>query len=345
MKIPISCLFAALLAGTPAHAGVLHMKNGDQITGTIKKIWGGDVFIEPEYADEFAVDQDDIAYMVSDEARLFELELDDGTPLVGSLAGADASGNQLLKVGEQVQAIPLATLAELDEPEKLYDWSANADLNSSFRTGNTNNRSTTLAMDFMLKRNKHSNFVNLIWQNEQQKINGVKSQVQDRDRYSYNYNYSVADPWFLGGSASYESDPVKGLDYRYNAVPAAGYNFWDDASRELGVQFGIGYQAEKFSDAGSLVSEDSGAVAGFLVRFRYDFGEPDIELYLNNTTTTAFYGRRNTVTQFNTGAEYEISDLLYFNLGLFLDYESDPSEGASGEDVSVLLGFGVEFEK
>jgi len=338
-------LLGLLLAGRAANAGVLHMKNGDQITGTIKKIWDGDVYIEPSYADEFSVSQEDVAYMESDDSKLFELELDDGTPLVGSLAGQDDNGNQVLMVDGEAQIIPLAALAELEEPEKLFDWSANADLNSAFRSGNTNSRSATITMDLMLKKNRHTNFVNLIWQNEQQTIDGVSNQVQDRDRYSYNYNYSVADPWFLGGSASWESDPVKGLNYRYNAVPAAGYNFWDDAYRELGIQFGAGYQAEKITDENGMARDGAGAVAGFLLRFRYDFGDPDIEVYMNNTTTTAFYGRRNTVTQFNTGAEYEISDLLYFNLGLFLDYESQPTEGASGEDISVLFGFGVEFEK
>ena len=46
-----------MLTMQAATAGVLHMKNGDQISGKIKKIWGGDVFIEPSYADEFAVDE------------------------------------------------------------------------------------------------------------------------------------------------------------------------------------------------------------------------------------------------------------------------------------------------
>ncbi|MEE4185568.1 MAG: DUF481 domain-containing protein [Gammaproteobacteria bacterium] len=321
------------------------MKNGDQITGTIKKIWDGEVYIEPAYADEFSVDQSEIAAMVADTERQFDLELEDGTKLVGSLAGADATGNQLISVDGRNQVIPLATIAELDEPEKLYDWSANADLNSAFRTGNANNRSATLNMDFMLKRNRHTNYLNLLFQNEQQTINDITSQIQDRERLNYNYNYSVSDPWFLGSTASFERDPVKGLDYRYNVVPSAGYNFWDDAYRELGMQLGVGYQAEKITAANDLSRDNAGAVAGFLLRFRYDFGNPDIEVYLTNTTTKAFFGRRNAVTQFNAGAKYEITDLLYFNTGVILDYESRPTEGATGEDLSVLFGFGVEFDK
>jgi putative salt-induced outer membrane protein YdiY len=319
------------------------MKNGDKITGKIKKIWDGDVFIEPEYADEFSVDQADILSMEAD--RQFDLELEDGTDVVASLDGVDEEGNQILLVDGERRVISLDQLAELEEPEDAYDWSANADLNSTFNSGNTNNSNIALSVDLMLKRNRHSNFLDLLWQDEKQKIDDVSTKVKDRDRYRYNYNYDIGDPWFIGSSASYERDPVKGLDYRYNVVPAAGYNFWDDAGRTLGFQLGAGYQAEEITDELGVTTKGDGAVAAFLLRFRYDFGSPDLELYLNNTTTAAFYGRDNAVSQFNAGTRYEITDLLYLNLEFLLDYETEPVEGAKNEDISVLFGFGVEFEK
>ena len=138
---------------------------------------------------------------------------------------------------------------------------------------------------------------------------------------------------------------MKGLDYRYNIVPAAGYNYWDDAGRTMGFQLGAGYQAEEIIDAIGVTTDGDGAVAAFLLRFRYDFNKPDMELYLNNTTTGAFYGRDNVVTQFNAGTRYEITDLLYLNFEFLVDYESEPVEGAKNEDISVLFGFGLEFEK
>ena len=319
------------------------MKNGDRITGSIKKIWDGDVFIEPSYADEFSVDQIDIAYMEAD--RKFDLELGDGSTVVGSLAGVDADGNQLINIEGQVRSIPMSQLTELEEPKEAFDWGTHADLNSTFNSGNTNNSNVTLSVDFMLKKNRHTNFFDLLWQDEEQKIEDITTKVKDRERFRYNYNYDIGDPWFLGSSASYERDPVKGLDYRYNVVPAAGYNYWDDASRTLGFQLGAGYQAEEITDEFGITTDGDGAVAAFLLRFRYDFNKPDVELYLNNTTTAAFYGRENVVTQFNAGTRYEITDLLYLNFEFLLDYESEPVEGAKNEDISVLFGFGLEFEK
>ena len=45
MKKLLVSVLAMILAMQPAIAGVIVMKNGDRITGSIKKIWDGDVFI------------------------------------------------------------------------------------------------------------------------------------------------------------------------------------------------------------------------------------------------------------------------------------------------------------
>jgi len=43
--------------GASANADIVVMQNGDRITGDVNRIWGNDVSVEPEYSDEFVVDQ------------------------------------------------------------------------------------------------------------------------------------------------------------------------------------------------------------------------------------------------------------------------------------------------
>ena len=59
------CILAALL-GSTASAGVLVMKNGDRITGTVSQIYDSKVTIEPAYADKFSVNAADIDYIESE---------------------------------------------------------------------------------------------------------------------------------------------------------------------------------------------------------------------------------------------------------------------------------------
>ena len=84
-----------LLFGQAVIADVLVLKNGDRITGDIKRIWDSEITIEPEYSDEFKVDVPAVDHIESE--RNFEIEFEDGTSLVAQLDGADASGNQIVR--------------------------------------------------------------------------------------------------------------------------------------------------------------------------------------------------------------------------------------------------------
>jgi hypothetical protein len=101
-----------------AHADQLVLKNGDRITGEVKRIWDEEIFIEPDYADEFAVEVDAVAYI--DAEREFEIELADGRSITAQLEGVDDEGKQLVVIEGETIAIPLLDLLELEEPEDYF---------------------------------------------------------------------------------------------------------------------------------------------------------------------------------------------------------------------------------
>ena len=76
----IASFTIAILVPVFASADVLYLKNGDRITGTIKRIWDDEVTIEPEYSDEFQVDLPLVERIESD--RDFEIEMPDGTDVL-----------------------------------------------------------------------------------------------------------------------------------------------------------------------------------------------------------------------------------------------------------------------
>ena len=112
-----------LLPGA-AIADQLLMKNGDIITGTVTKIVDDEVYIDPSYADEYAVD---LAEVVSIEAeQIFEVELADGNKMDAQFAGA-TDGEQTLIVDGASMSIGMLELAAAFEPgqEAVVDpWMA-----------------------------------------------------------------------------------------------------------------------------------------------------------------------------------------------------------------------------
>ena len=236
-RVLLLATIAAITINSAA-ASVLVMKNGDRITGTVKKIWGGDVFIEPDYADEFTVDQSAVAYIV--DSREMTVVMKSGAKLLGQM-GVNGDGEQVMFVDGDEILVPMTALTELEEPEKFSDWETRFDVSTAINKGNTNSENVKATFHTMYKRGKQRHIIDLLSDNEEQ--NGVAT--KERDFAQYNFNYEIQDPWFFGTAASYERDPIKNQQYRYNIVPGLGYEIFNDADRLFIMQLGVGYQAER----------------------------------------------------------------------------------------------------
>ena len=334
-------VLAMLLAGQAADAGVLVLKNGDQITGDIKRIWDSEISIEPEYSDEFQVDVSAVDYIKSD--REFEIELDDGTKLVARLTGADSDGNQIVKTADKSVSVPLAQLFELDEPEDDFDWESNVEFSAALNTGNTDSSNAKLRADTTVKFPDHRHIGEItFFREELSDEEGVTRRTKDQELFKYNYNWFFRDPWFFSTQLSLERDPIIKLEKRVIIGAGLGRDIWNTPRRALSLQLGAGAQTEKITEESGPVTTDS-AVLTWSLRYRQDFFSDDLELYHNDTITYNVSGRTNTSYKTTTGLRYEITDLLYANLSVDFDYETHAVEPAVKEDIALLVGLGAEF--
>ena len=115
---------ASLATAGPALSDVVVMKNGDRLTGTVSRIWGNDLAIEPDYADEFKIDVDKVASVES--TRDYDLTLDDGRKVTAQLTGAAAGGLQNVVYDGQTHTVAVTDLRQVEEVKKV-DWDAHID--------------------------------------------------------------------------------------------------------------------------------------------------------------------------------------------------------------------------
>lgn len=320
------------LACDKAHADVLILKNGDRITGAIKRIWDGEVSIEPEYADEFAVDLAIIDHIVSD--RDFELEFLDGREVVAQFPGVDTENQQLMSVGEESTPIALADILELDEPAKDFNWESHIDFSASLNSGNTNTASGQLRADSLIEIPNHRHLL------EFSKFNEESNDVTTKDQrlIKYSYNWIFRDPWFFAANASHERDPIIELDSRLILSAGIGRDIFNTPRRFLSIQLGAGAQEE---DIGGF--SESSTVGVWSLRYQQDVLNDDLEIFHNHSITYNLSGRANTSYKTSTGLRFEITDLLYANLTLNYNYETEPADTRKNEDIALLLGLGAEF--
>lgn len=313
-------------------ADLLVLKNGDRITGEIKRIWDSEISIEPAYSDEFDVDIAVVEYIES--GREFEIDLDDGHSMVASFAGADAAGNQIIKSGDESRSVPLAALFELDEPEEAFEWDSNVEIAADIKRGNTDTSNSKVRADTTVKFDDHRHIGEITFFREEL----ANVSTKDQDLFKYSYNWLFRDPMFFSANLSFERDPIVELDNRVIISAGLGRDIWLTPRRALSVNLGAGYQTEKISAA-----RTDSAVMTWTLRYRQDFFSDDVELFHNHTITSNISGRTNTSYKTSTGLSYEITDLLSANISLDFDYETHPADLAENEDLVLLFGFGAEF--
>ena len=308
------------------------LKNGDRITGDIKRIWDDEISIEPKYSDEFKVDVSAVDHIVSD--REFDIELEDGTRATATLTGVDSDGNQIVDVQGQPMSVPLESFLELDEPEKDFDWESNIDISAALNSGNTESSNSKVRADTTITFPDHRHRAEITFNREET----ASVATQEKDLFQYDYNWLFRDPMFFSAIFSYESDPIIELDNRIVVSAGIGRDIWNTPRRAFSVQLGLGGKTEEIA---SVKTES--AVATWVLRYRQDFFKDDLELYHNHSITPNISGRTNTSYKTTTGLRYEITDLLYANFSVDYDYETHPADMIKNEDVSVLFGLGAEF--
>jgi putative salt-induced outer membrane protein YdiY len=313
-------------------ADVLVLKNGDRITGDIKKIWDSEVSIEPSYADEFTVDAAIIDYIESDND--FDIELSSGEEVVAQLSGVDDDGNQLITVNGESQAISVAQLYELDEIDDPIEWDSNIDLSASLNTGNTESLNTKLHADTELKLGDHRHLGDISFIREEQNQVSTKEQ----DMLTYNYNWLFRDPWFVAAGYRFERDPIRNLDNRSIISGGLGRDIWNNPRLTLSIQLSAGFITEKIAD-----TDEESSTGLWSLRYRQDLFSEDLEIYHDHSIVRYLSGRDNTIYKTTTGLRYEITDLLYATFSVDFDYETQPAEGVENEDLAMLFGVGVEF--
>ncbi|MDJ0909757.1 MAG: DUF481 domain-containing protein [Woeseiaceae bacterium] len=322
---------AFLCCAADARADVVTMANGDRITGEIKRVWDGELFIETAYADEFAVDLDAVAEIQSD--REFEIELEDHSELTGRFGFDDLGGMEFVVGAQRIPLEPMG-IAELNEPEEYFEWNLRSDLSFSASSGNSDTSNFLWQGDTGVKIGDHRHQLDLRFDRNDQ--DGLTTKEQYSGTYTYSWFFS--DPWFLLTGVGYERDPIRQLTDRYTGGVGIGLQVFEDANRLLELTFGAVNVRERLAG----VTNDS-TTARWQLEYRRDITS-DLEFFHDHGVLHYLTGRTNTVADTTTGFRWEVWGDVYMNAQIDWNWESDPAPGQEQEDLTYALGIGIELD-
>ncbi|MDC2964506.1 DUF481 domain-containing protein [Gammaproteobacteria bacterium] len=312
-------------------ADVVFLENGDRISGIIKEIWGDVLIIEPEYSDPIELDRDIVVGIDSDRKLAIELDGSKETPYLMSRSLKE--GRVVLDAEDTKFDVALDSIKRAEEI-KDFDWDIKFDLGSTFSRGNTDSQTTNLQWDGNLIIKDHRIKSDLFISREE--VAGEKTKA--KDRVNLGYNYFFIDQWFLAVNLAAERDPISLLNSRYSLSPAIGYDFLDDPNRFLHVQLGAGYSSERSNNLTS-----TSTTIDWKLNFYWELLNGDLQFFHDQNLLKNLEGRKNLVFYSQTGFRYEINEDIYLNFQANYDYDSQPAGNAKEEDLTFIIGAGVNL--
>ena len=138
LAVVIAVLFM-LLTAENIIADEIWLKNGDRITGTVKKMENKVLIFETPYAGEMSIKWDEITAVTTDSP--IEMVLDDDTSFLGSMEPAPEGQIELLLVDETVErlAVDLSEVKAINPtpPESGLEIKARLNIGVKIETGHT----------------------------------------------------------------------------------------------------------------------------------------------------------------------------------------------------------------
>ena len=316
-RLALFVIVFSLLPGS-VFADQLLMKNGDIISGNISKIVDGKVFIKPGYADEYAINMDEVISIEADTP--FDVELVDGRQIEGQFAGAK-DGEQTLIVDENPMNFGISDLAAATDPTLIPvvdPWEGTGEFGLVNTTGNTETVAMNLKLNFIRngKRWRHR-FSGTA-------LNTSEDGIKDNERYTMEVqsDRKLGDKSWLFGAFRWDADKFGSYDPQVSLTAGYGYQLMQSERHELKGEIGAGYRRLEETETGFAESE---AIARFLLDDWW-------QIFGNTKWTNRLLietGSSNTFSQFNSGLAVSMTDTFALKLGFEIRNNTDIPPGDS----------------
>jgi len=328
--------------GANAQTDSLILSNNDLIIGEIKSMDKNILGIETDYSDvDFKIKWGNIKRVYSKTNYL--ITLSDGRRYNGRIRSINDSIVQIdthipdmvLKFsknredieqppGDKVQ-VPRGEIVYLNALDEGF-WSRlslNFDIGTNFTKANDLRQLTfNTGVGYLADRWKGTLTFNAL-RSTQTDVDPIK-----RTELGASYNYFLPKDWYLIYSLSMLSNTEQLLDLRTSNMVGVGKYMVHTNKTYLGFSAGVNFNNEKFQgDATATQSGEAFLGAQYNI---FDIG--DLDLLTTVTAYPSMTEKSRFRTDFKFDIRYEFNFDLYFKVGTTMNYDNQPTEGASELD-------------
>lgn len=336
-KIGVSIATVALqiALATSATADTVTLLNGDQITGTVTTITGGNLLVTTEHLGALSIPAAQVTGITKDGKM--RITTASGAELTGALSSV--GGQQIITTQSGTQVVAISDLTEAAEDYILAvapepTWTTTADFGWTLSKGNSDTESRSFHLDSIATRGKFEHRGFAYWDSDEAQEVTTRETVDA----GYDLRYYFRDKWYALGSIGYFKDELKEIDSRYTIGAGLGYQFFNHSIASLSTDLGVTMVFEDLAGE----SESNPALRWGVDYFRWIRPEL-VEYFYGHEVLKILDSDRGEVYKLNTGIRVHLSERWHANARLDLVHESKPPLGNHRSDITYSVGFGMNF--
>ena len=327
-------LCGCALAAVPAMADIVHMQNGDRLSGTLDGISGKRLILLTDYAGKLTLKLNSVLKVETEEP--FDLKLRDGGRVSGRLVAID-DAQGVLDADDNVQPLALEQIRKAGQNRLALvdlgsDWESRADLSMAISTGNSETEAYNGLIESALKQERSEHAISLLLSQEEADSETTKDQLE----LDYGYKRFFTEKWFGSGNAEYFEDGLKEVDYRITAGAGVGYQFWDDSFGALSAELGASAVIEKLDGE----SEENPAMR-WALKYNRHLWSKRVELFHDHSILVI--PDRGEVLDSSTGIRLAVNHRIDTHLRVDVQHETEPPPDSEKTDVTYSVGVGIKF--
>ena len=324
------CLVGSLLAQAPvtsqdpkpAQPDRVTLRNGDQITGTLKSLEGGKVIFESPLLGKLTIKLEDIQEIIT--ARPVTVVNKAGETQTKAMTGAG----------------DLADVSAINPKKKQpVVWSGSVSIGGSWKSGNTDERKLTVQADFERRTEKGRLTGNGMLLYEEEKTSGdwnltdrvYRGRLQ-KDWFLNEKSYLL---WFVAG----ERDTLSDLDLRLGTGPGYGHQWFETEELKFSTEIGPSYVREDLhnpSDTEEFVAARLRAKLAWQIC-------PAVRLLHDTSYFQSLEDKDDSHILADSRLRVKLTEDMFTQLQYIFEFDNTPSENADRVDNTVLLSVGFTF--
>jgi hypothetical protein len=334
----LSLLLISLLFVCPDAFGkrtdILILKNGDHITGEIKKLEVGILIFKTDDIETINVKWDKVESIQTE--NIYEIVLQRGQVYYGSIRPGDRGGTLFIKGFSEETRLYMSSIVKITRIRETF-WEI---LDGYVKLGASYTKANGIGqISFGLSGNYRTRIYYLELTANSNVTATKGDQTSRKQDIFFNYKRFLENRWYWGGILGAEENTELGIQLRTLAGGGIGRYFIQTNINWFNGQAALTFNREWYVDATSATYNIEGLVSGQYQLFIYDHPKVKLESALNIFPGITNFGRIR--SNLDVNLDWEIFLDFYWVLSFY--YDNKPTGNASRTDYRFETSFKYEL--